>query len=147
MKVGILQRIYTKSPPVGVKKDTMNDEEILKKMGAKLKELRIEANMKQRELSEKSGLSMFSISQIETGHNTSVLSLIQVLKVLDRMDMLEPFLKEREVDPELLAQFIRSQQPSRQRVTTPRASLIEEEEEEEGGHFRMVADDTELGQE
>lgn len=146
MKVEILQRIYTKCPPVGVKTDTMNDEEILKKMGAKLKELRIEANMKQRELSEKSGLSMFSISQIETGHNTSVLSLIQVLKVLDRMDMLEPFLKEREVDPELLAQFIRSQQPSRQRVTTPRTSLIEEDEED-GGHFRMVADDTELGQE
>lgn len=126
----------------------MNDEEILKKMGAKLKEIRVEANMKQRELSEKSGLSMFSISQIETGHNTSVLSLIQVLKVLNRMDMLEPFLKEREVDPELLAQFIRSQQPTRQRVTTPRPSLIEEQDEDEdGGQFRMVADDTELGQE
>lgn len=121
----------------------MTDEEILKKIGAKLKEIRLEANMKQRELSEKSGLSMFSISQIETGHNTSILSLIQVLKVLDRMDMLEPFMKEREIDPELLEKFIKSQQPTRQRVTTPR-SYFNEEEDDEPGQFRMVADDTEL---
>lgn len=121
----------------------MSDEEILKKIGAKLKEIRLEANMKQRELSEKSGLSMFSISQIETGHNTSILSLIQVLKVLDRMDMLEPFLKEKEVDPELLAQFIKSQQPTRQRVTSPRPYF--EEEEDDSRQFRMVADNTELG--
>jgi len=123
----------------------MTNEEILKKIGAKLKEIRIESNMKQRELSEKSGLSMFSISQIETGHNTSVLSLIQVLKVLNRMDMLEPFLKEREVDPELLAQFIKSQQPTRQRVTTPRPYFNVEDEDE--GQFRMAADDSELGEE
>lgn len=121
----------------------MTDEEILKKIGAKLKEIRLEANMKQRELSEKSGLSMFSISQIETGHNTSILSLIQVLKVLDRIDMLEPFMKEREIDPELLEKFIKSQQPTRQRVTTPR-SYFNEEEDDEPGQFRMVADDTEL---
>lgn len=118
----------------------MQDEEILKKIGAKLKEIRLEANIKQKELSEKSGLSMFSISQMETGHNTSLLSLIQVLKALDRIDMLEPFMREREVDPELLAQFMQSQMPTRQRVTTPRNYF---ENEEEPG-FRMVADDTEL---
>lgn len=119
----------------------MTDEEILKKIGAKLKEIRLEVNMKQKELSEKSGLSMFSISQMETGHNTSVLSLVQVLKALDRMDMLEPFMKEREVDPELLARFIASQQPSRQRATSPRSYFNEEEESDS---FRMVADDNQI---
>lgn len=122
----------------------MTDEEILKKLGAKLKEIRLEANMKQRELSEKSGLSMFSISQIETGHNTSVLSLIQILKVLNRMDMLEPFLKEREIDPKLLDKFIKSQQPTRQRVTSPRP-YFNDEEMDDDSQLRMVADDTELG--
>lgn len=121
----------------------MNDEEILKKIGAKLKELRVERNMKQKELSERSGLSMFSISQIETGHNTSVLSLVQILKALDRMDMLDAFLKEREVDPQLVAQFIQSQQqPIRKRVTSIK-SYFEEDDTEEP-RFQMVADDTEL---
>lgn len=122
----------------------MNDEEILKQIGAKLKELRVERNMKQKELSERSGLSMFSISQIETGHNTSILSLVQILKALDRMDMLESFLKEKEVDPELLAKFIQSQQqPVRKRVTSPK-SYFDDEEESGEPRFRMVADNSDL---
>ena len=137
----------------------MNDEEILKQIGVKLKELRVERNMKQKELSERSGLSMFSISQIETGHNTSILSLVQILKALDCMDMLEPFLKEKEVDPELLAKFIQSQQqPVRQRVTTPKSYFNDEtpalangisksffnDDDGEFPNVRMVADDSEL---
>lgn len=121
----------------------MQDEEILKKIGVKLKEVRLEANMKQKELSERSGLSMFSISQIETGHNTSLLSLIQLLKALNRMDLLEPFLKEREVDPELLARFVQSQQPQRQRVSSPR-SYFSNDSEDDSSDFRMVADDSEV---
>lgn len=121
----------------------MQDEEILRKIGVKLKEVRLEANMKQKELSERSGLSMFSISQIETGHNTSLLSLIQLLKALNRMDLLEPFLKEREVDPELLARFVQSQQPQRQRVSSPR-SYFSNDSEDDSSDFRMVADDSDV---
>lgn len=119
------------------------EEEILKKIGAKLKEVRLAVNMKQKELSEKSGLSMFSISQMETGHNTSVLSLVQVLRALDRMDLLDPFLKERQVDAELLEKFIQSQPPQRQRATSPRTFFTADEEDDAPG-FRMVADDTEI---
>jgi len=115
----------------------MNEEEILKRIGAKLKEMRLEQNMKQKELSERSGLSMFSISQMETGHNTSVLSLVQVLRALDRMDMIEPFLREREVDAKLLEKFIQSQ-PIRKRATTPRPYFNDDEED---FPIRMVADD------
>ena len=46
----------------------MNEIEILQKIGARMREIRLEQNMKQKELAEKSGLSMFSISQMETGH-------------------------------------------------------------------------------
>ena len=109
----------------------MNDEEILKKIGAKIKELRIEKNIKQKDLSEKSGLSMFSVSQIETGHNTSMLSLIQVLKALDSIELLAPFMQEKKVDPEQITKFFESQHPSRKRVTTPRSYFDEEENEEQ----------------
>ncbi len=95
----------------------MNEIEILQKIGDKMRELRLEQNLKQKELAEKSGLSMFSISQMETGHNTSVQSLVQVLKALDRLDMIEPFLKAKEIDPQALAKFIQSQQSQRKRVS------------------------------
>lgn len=77
--------------------DEITDVEVLQKIGGKLKELRLEQNIKQKELAEKSGLSMFSVSQIETGHNTSVQSVIQVLRALGRMDMLEPFINSKAV--------------------------------------------------
>lgn len=95
----------------------MTEIEILQKIGARMREIRLEQNMKQKELAEKSGLSMFSISQMETGHNTSVQSLVQVLKALNRLDMIEPFLKEKEIDPATLARFIQSQQSQRKRVS------------------------------
>lgn len=95
----------------------MNEIEILQKIGARMREIRLEQNIKQKELAEKSGLSMFSISQMETGHNTSVQSLVQVLKALNRLDMIEPFLKDKEIDPATLARFIQSQQSQRKRVS------------------------------
>ena len=42
----------------------MTEIEILQKIGARMREIRLEQNMKQKELAEKSGLSMFSISQM-----------------------------------------------------------------------------------
>ena len=72
--------------------EEITDEELLQRIGSKLKEIRLEQNIRQKELSEKAGLSMFSISQMETGHNTSMQSIIQVLGALGRMDMLDAFL-------------------------------------------------------
>ena len=42
----------------------MNEIEILQKIGARMREIRLEQNMKQKELAEKSGLSMFSIGSV-----------------------------------------------------------------------------------
>lgn len=72
--------------------EEITDLEVLQRIGGRLKEIRLEQNIKQKELAEKAGLSMFSISQMETGHNTSVQSIIQVLRALGRMDMLDAFI-------------------------------------------------------
>ena len=39
----------------------------MRQIGLKLKELRIEKNMKQKELSDASGVSLFTISAVENG--------------------------------------------------------------------------------
>ena len=140
----------------------MNEIEILQKIGAKMREIRLEQNMKQKELAEKSGLSMFSISQMETGHNTSVQSLVQVLKALNRLDMIGPFLEEKKIDPATLARFIQSQQSQRKRVSRgssdndstskpesatvggfQRSSIVPYfSDEDEDSSYSMVADDS-----
>ncbi len=95
----------------------MTNEDILKKIGAKVRELRISRNLKQSELSEMCGLSSFSISQMENGNNFSVLSLIKVLKEIDGLYLLEPFMRPSEIDPEILEKFLASQSSKRKRVS------------------------------
>lgn len=123
----------------------LSEDEILKRIGAKLKELRLDSGTKQKDLAEASGLSLFSISQIETGHNTSLLSLIQILKALGKMELLDAFFKPREVDPELLARFIESQQSQRKRVSSSRTKIIPyfQDDDDEGQPLGLVADDSE----
>lgn len=78
--------------------DEISDIELLQRIGAKLKEIRLKQNIKQKELAKRAGLSMFSISQMETGHNTSMQSIIQVLRALNRMDMLDAFIINNKVE-------------------------------------------------
>jgi transcriptional regulator with XRE-family HTH domain len=130
----------------------MNENEILKKIGVRMKEIRLEQNIKQKELAEKSGLSMFSISQMETGHNTSILSLVQVLKALNRLDMIEPFLKEKEIDAATLARFIQSQQSQRKRVSRSEGFQRPEirpyfAEEDDESTISLAADDSDVNDE
>lgn len=100
----------------------LSDAELLHKIGGKLKELRLEQNVKQKELAEKSGLSMFSISQMETGHNTSVQSIVQVLRALGRLDMIDAFVKSGNASENPLADRQRVSRnvpfPNKAKVTT-----------------------------
>lgn len=103
-----------------MKYEEISDVELLQKIGCKLKELRLEQNIKQKELAEKSGLSMFSISQIETGHNTSMQSIVQVLRALDRLELLDSFVINKVENENPLAD---RQRVSRNSVSLPSSSL------------------------
>lgn len=58
-------------------------------VGAKLKELRMAKDVSQKELAQKSGLSVFSITQTEHGHNISILSIIKGLRALGCLHVVE----------------------------------------------------------
>lgn len=71
-----------------------SDKDIIRKWGEKLKALRIEANLSQTELAQKTGMSRSSIAEIEKGRNFSMASLISISRVLEILDVYEFFLKE-----------------------------------------------------
>lgn len=86
----------------------VTDRALLKVIGQKIKQLRLGANMSQKNLAERCGLSDFSISQIENGKNTSVLSLLMVLRALNALNMLYRFFEEEPLDPIAMADFMKS---------------------------------------
>ena len=93
----------------------LTDNAILVQMGTKLKEARIEKNLSQKDLAAACGLSAFSISQMENGHNTSLLSLIMVLRALNRLEILEELLRERPVSPVAISEYMKKH-PERKRA-------------------------------
>jgi len=93
----------------------LTDSAILVQIGAKLKETRIERNLSQKDLAASCGLSPFSISQMENGHNTSLLSLIMVLRALNRLEILEELLREKPMSPVALSEYMKKH-PERKRA-------------------------------
>lgn len=77
----------------------LSDVVLLQRIGQKIRELRLNANLSQKELAERSGISSFSISQIENGHNFSLISLIMIMRALNRLDYLSLFFEDRMLSP------------------------------------------------
>jgi transcriptional regulator with XRE-family HTH domain len=67
----------------------LTEQEILQEMGIRLKKIRLQHNLTQKELSEEVGLSVSTISLIEQGKSTTVESLIRILIRLNRIKDLE----------------------------------------------------------
>ena len=67
----------------------LTEQEILTELGKRLKKIRLQHNLTQKELSEEVGLSVTTISLIELGNSTTVESLIRILIRLNRINDFE----------------------------------------------------------
>ena len=84
------------------------NDAIMRQIGSKLKELRIERNMKQTELADASGVSVFTINSVENGKATSLLIIIQLLRALEHLDYLETFFQEEAISPIAYAKLLKN---------------------------------------
>lgn len=84
------------------------NDAIMRLIGSKLKELRIEKNMKQAELADASGVSVFTISSVENGKTTSLLTIVQLLRALEHLDYLDRFFQEKTISPIAYAKLMKN---------------------------------------
>lgn len=75
------------------------DPEVIKKIGDKIKEYRLEMDMAQKDLAKKAGLSLATVQKIERGGGGTIANLVRVLRVTGRLQALEPFMEERRITP------------------------------------------------
>lgn len=109
----------------------LTDIQVLQHVGLQLKQMRLEQNITQKELQQLSGVSAFSISSVENGKNTSVLTLIQLLRALRRFDVLDPFFREPQISPIAYAKLMASQPEKKRVVKSKKASKKQFNPEEE----------------
>jgi len=67
----------------------LTENEIIGQIGMRLKQIRLQHNITQKQLSKDTGLSVSTISLIEQGNSTSLDSLIRILIRLNRIKDLE----------------------------------------------------------
>ncbi|MDA3838470.1 MAG: helix-turn-helix transcriptional regulator [Candidatus Delongbacteria bacterium] len=97
----------------------LSDSEILKRIGLFIKQFRLEQNKSQVKLAKEAGISRTRLSEFERGNGSNTITLIRLLRALDKLNVLEPFEIRQKLSPIKLAKMERSQRKraSKQKIT------------------------------
>ena len=66
-----------------------SDKALLKMIGERLKNIRLERNITQKDLAKSAGIGLSSVSSLEGGGGTSLLTLIAALRALEALEIAE----------------------------------------------------------
>jgi transcriptional regulator with XRE-family HTH domain len=94
--------------------DQMSDGALVAHIGAFIKHTRTQQNKTQAQLAAEAGLNRWTLSQIENGVSITLSSLIQLLRALDSLYILEGFSFTEEISPLAYAKL--KKQRSKKRV-------------------------------
>ena len=78
---------------------SMSDSAIVNEICNDIKQMRLSQNISQQELANRSGLNRVTISRMESGRAVSLLTLVQTLRALDKLDILNAFNQESGISP------------------------------------------------
>lgn len=80
-----------------------SDQEILSELGGRLRRERLNRNLTQRQLAESAGVSDGSVKNLEAGSNTSLATLVRLMRALDLIGRLDSIAPEPAISPLQLA--------------------------------------------
>lgn len=93
----------------------MTDKAIVAQIGHYIKQTRVKQHKTQAQLAESAGLNRWTISQIENGEAIALTSLIQILRALDVLYVLDGVSVQDEISPLAYAKLKKDQQKKRVR--------------------------------
>jgi putative transcriptional regulator len=83
----------------------MTDPAILSEVGARVQRERLNRNIAQHDLALKAGISRRALHNLESGRSCTLLLLIRVLRVLDKLESLDALLPAPGLSPLQLAKL------------------------------------------
>lgn len=95
------------------------DCEIYRRIGAKIRSLRLRQNFSQMSLAEQAQISLSSVKRIEEGEIRSFDSLLRVLRVLGALDIFSSMMEEDEMSPNEYYEFVHSLKKKQRKRATP----------------------------
>ncbi|CAM4137327.1 hypothetical protein AQBE111736_01785 [Aquirufa beregesia] len=108
--------LLIKMENTNINRSTLSDQAIVETIGAYLKQKRLEINKTQAQLALEAGLNRWTVTQIEKGEAISLVSLIQIMRALDILHLLDIFSTKEKISPLLLAKLAKKK---KQRARSP----------------------------
>ena len=93
-----------------IKLSGLSDAAIVAQIGNYIKNTRIQYNKTQAQVANESGLNRWTISKIENGESITLSSLIQILRALQQLYLLENFQFKEQISPLEYAKLKKNQQ-------------------------------------
>jgi ribosome-binding protein aMBF1 (putative translation factor) len=83
----------------------MSDDAIVHQIGEFVRHHRLQQNIKQKDLAEKAGINRTTLSDLELGRRCQLMTLIQVLRILNKLHVFEAFEVNQQISPMKLAEL------------------------------------------
>lgn len=94
----------------------MSDKALAEHIGNFIRHHRLDQNVTQESLSHSAGISRSTLSQLERGETVTLATLIQVLRVLDQLNVMEVFYVDSRPSPlSLVKMYTNIKQRARQK--------------------------------
>ena len=97
-----------------IKWNAMSDNVIVETIGRFIKHHRLGQNKTQSQLAEEAGINRSTLSEFEKGMRSNIITLIQLLRALNLLDVLQQFQVQQQPSPIQLAEL---EQAKRKRAT------------------------------
>ena len=101
----------------------MSDAAILKSIGEFIKQNRIEQNKTQAQLAFEAGINRATLSQVENGSKSNLLTFIQILRTLDLLYLFKDFQLKQQISPLQLAKLEQSKRKRAKKSNTKNTEL------------------------
>ncbi|MCQ2200411.1 MAG: helix-turn-helix transcriptional regulator, partial [Paludibacteraceae bacterium] len=86
----------------------LSDAEIINRISAKIKELRLKQNISRQDMASTSDVSVSSIARMEDGEIKSFESFLRIIRSLGKMELFMPLLQEEEISPNEYYKMVQS---------------------------------------
>lgn len=84
---------------------TENNENILKELGQRLKDIRIAIPLTQKELAQRAGVSSKTVERVENGENVRITHIINILRTMNLTENLDLLVPEQTLSPTQLHDY------------------------------------------
>ncbi|MBL7946621.1 MAG: helix-turn-helix domain-containing protein [Flavobacteriales bacterium] len=82
----------------------LKDTQVVEQLGAELRRMRLERNLSQAEVAQRAGLDRTTVVKLEAGRAATLLTVVQVLRAMDKLDLLDAFHQEPVPSPYMLVE-------------------------------------------